>query len=318
MLGLLPACCSCADAGPEERYPAPEERESEAPRDLPRSSEPPPFCGAATAAATPTRWTFIRDPNERFSSEIDHNAKATVLIVAEADLDCPCDASEPCRLRTDRVFRACENCTSDYDDEPTVEGRVRRCSGVAVAKDKIATAAHCLSFYESLADLAVIRNVRDMSGELPRSSIGRFAGVIYRHEQWSDGVERRDLSILRVMNRCSNDPPFHSDVPEYKQHPEDGEEVYVIGHPLGLPLMYSGGATANLAGRRHSFDLKDADLAPGSSGSPVFSARDHKLVGFVFDDGTPAWACDGSNVVRDLSGTPTATSIGYALEHFHG
>jgi hypothetical protein len=58
-----------------------------------------------------------------------------------------------------------------------------------------------------------------------------------------------------------------------------GQEVYVIGHPVGLPLKYALGACdMDVSGAYFSADL---DVYSGNSGSPVFDGETHECVGMV-------------------------------------
>ncbi|MEX1366083.1 MAG: serine protease [Nannocystaceae bacterium] len=68
--------------------------------------------------------------------------------------------------------------------------------------------------------------------------------------------------------------------------PSDGDPLYVLGHPVGLPLTVSGCANATVEDGRLAFDLS-ADVMHGSSGSPVFEATTGDLVGLIQDDGIP-------------------------------
>ncbi|MCP4151268.1 MAG: trypsin-like peptidase domain-containing protein, partial [bacterium] len=58
-----------------------------------------------------------------------------------------------------------------------------------------------------------------------------------------------------------------------------GEPVYVIGHPVGLPLKYSPGA--KVSDTRAAYFSADLDIYSCNSGSPVFNSTDHTVVGIV-------------------------------------
>jgi hypothetical protein len=80
-----------------------------------------------------------------------------------------------------------------------------------------------------------------------------------------------------------------------------GRSVYALGHPRGLPLKLAGNATVLSAGAGEF--RADLDTYVGNSGSPVFDAETHALVGIVVeaqkDDGdfvpAPALGCYVSN-----------------------
>jgi hypothetical protein len=63
--------------------------------------------------------------------------------------------------------------------------------------------------------------------------------------------------------------------------PRLGGSAYVLGHPLGLPAKLTEGG-AVLGVDRTTFRL-DVDTYTGNSGSPVFDADSHALIGLVIE-----------------------------------
>lgn len=63
--------------------------------------------------------------------------------------------------------------------------------------------------------------------------------------------------------------------------PRAGHAVYTLGHPLGLPLKLADRASV-LATEELLF-RSDLDTFTGNSGSPVFDAQTHALVGLVIE-----------------------------------
>ena len=55
--------------------------------------------------------------------------------------------------------------------------------------------------------------------------------------------------------------------------------VYVIGHPMGLPLKYAAGA--RVRGLEEALFAADLDIYMGNSGSPVFDKETHQVIGMV-------------------------------------
>jgi len=53
--------------------------------------------------------------------------------------------------------------------------------------------------------------------------------------------------------------------------PKEGEDIYVIGSPMGLETSFSSGIISGVRGS-DSFLQLTAPISPGSSGSPVFNA----------------------------------------------
>lgn len=58
-----------------------------------------------------------------------------------------------------------------------------------------------------------------------------------------------------------------------------GQNLYVLGHPCGLPLKYApGSAVENI---EKAYFISRMDIYSGNSGSPVFCADTHEMVGMV-------------------------------------
>jgi hypothetical protein len=84
--------------------------------------------------------------------------------------------------------------------------------------------------------------------------------------------------------------------------PRPGALAYVLGHPLGLPLkLAQGGRVLGVEGATFRVAL---DTYTGNSGSPVFDADSHALIGIV-SEGPPG--------VGDF--TPQADQQCYSYRH---
>jgi hypothetical protein len=59
-----------------------------------------------------------------------------------------------------------------------------------------------------------------------------------------------------------------------------GDGIFVIGHPVGLPLKVAGGATVRDFSKIGYF-TSDLDTFGGNSGSPVFNARTNLIEGIL-------------------------------------
>ena len=66
---------------------------------------------------------------------------------------------------------------------------------------------------------------------------------------------------------------------------EPGNQVYMLGHPMGLPLKFTPDGTI---GKQYRDDFRNTNLDAfsGNSGSPVFSVKEKKLIG-IFTKGRP-------------------------------
>lgn len=101
--------------------------------------------------------------------------------------------------------------------------------------------------------------------------------------------------------------------------PRTGQAVYTLGHPCGLPLKLADHARI-LAADARSFRT-DLDTFTGNSGSPVFDARTHALLGLVVEaqkgegdfEAAPARGCYVANRVdRYVTGQLSVPAAAFA------
>jgi hypothetical protein len=151
------------------------------------------------------------------------------------------------------------------------------CSGFLVAPAIIATAGHCVNednvttvrfvfgFQMSDASTAALR--------IPDSDIYTGAEVIGR-ELTNDGT---DWCLVR-LDREVNDRQILALRSEGKI--ADNAEVYVLGHPSGLPLKFADGANVRINTHDAVFTA-NLDTYGGNSGSPVFNRNTHEVEGIL-------------------------------------
>ncbi|MEL6429581.1 MAG: protein-arginine deiminase family protein [Planctomycetota bacterium] len=146
-----------------------------------------------------------------------------------------------------------------------------------VGPDLVATAAHCVEPDALHRKRFVFGYVVDpLDGarlRLPVDDI--YAGIRIeerRFERYGADwavvrldrvVEGRAALRLRASGRARKDAP-----------------VYVIGHPIGLPMKVAGGATIR-ENDHDDYFVANLDTYGGSSGSPVFDAESHEVEGIL-------------------------------------
>jgi V8-like Glu-specific endopeptidase len=75
------------------------------------------------------------------------------------------------------------------------------------------------------------------------------------------------------MDSCSLTPfPYRDEI-------SSDQEIYVIGHPCGLPLKYAPGAY--VCDVNETCFSADLDVYSGNSGSPVFDSKTHEVIGMA-------------------------------------
>jgi len=81
--------------------------------------------------------------------------------------------------------------------------------------------------------------------------------------------------------------------------------MLTIGHPVGLPLKVSGGATVRSTSPK-SYYITDIDAFGGNSGGPVFNARTKLIEGILVLGG------------QDFAKSPAGCTIAYTVDQSKG
>ncbi len=180
------------------------------------------------------------------------------------------------RLRTVSYQQSYRLCSS----EPFVEQPLGCfCSGFLVGPNLIATAGHCV---ESTADLAGIRFVfgfRMKDGTQARTEFGpdevyQGAEVIGRKLEGGNG---RDWALVRLDRPAVGRKPVKF---RRRGKIQKNRDLFVIGHPNGLPAKYADGASVRDNGPQPYF-VANLDTYGGNSGSPVFDKQRVRVEGIL-------------------------------------
>lgn len=161
-----------------------------------------------------------------------------------------------------------------------------------VAPDLLVTAAHVVTRLDHRCFAFGFFMHRDRSQvELPAAQIYEAAEVIGMNLDTATGA---DWAVVRLGRAVPASVP----IPRIRRcgRVEDGQELYMIGHPGGLPAKFSSGARVR-SNLRDNYFVADLDAYCHSSGSPVFNADDHTIEGLVVRGKGGRWPkneCDGS------------------------
>jgi len=156
------------------------------------------------------------------------------------------------------------------------------CSGVLVASDLIATAGHCIDTpamrTPPVTDILFVFGYRMRDASTPELTINnsdiykgrKVIGRIYT----PNGL---DWALVKLDRKVSGHNPIR--VRSSARIP-DAEDVYVIGHPCGLPAKFADGATVR-NNSNADFFVANLDTYGGNSGSPVFNRTTHEVEGIL-------------------------------------
>lgn len=156
------------------------------------------------------------------------------------------------------------------------------CSGVLVASDIVATAGHCIDTPKKKTP--PLNNIRFVFGYRMRND--ENAELIISNDEIYIGqkiIKRvytengQDWALVKLDRSVKGRDP----VPVRRSSKiQDAEDVYVIGHPCGLPAKFADGAIVK-NNSNSDFFVANLDTYAGNSGSPVFNRKTHEVEGIL-------------------------------------
>lgn len=197
--------------------------------------------------------------------------------------------------------------TERFGNQPTAAF----CSGFLVAPDIIATAGHCID-NNNLARTRFVFGFRMLNADeaqvkIPNDDIFQGIGIIDRKLDRSSGS---DYALVRLDRPVINRP-----ILDIRRTGiiDDSTDVFVMGHPSGLPLKFADGAQVRVGRNSNpAFFTANLDTYGGNSGSPVFSESEKIVEGILVRGDTdfvrvgncfisnvcPTTGCQGEDITR--------------------
>lgn len=198
-------------------------------------------------------------------------AMSSVVMLAER-ADVVADSDETYILNSVRFGESLNLCRSErFFNQP----RVGFCAGVLLQANIVLTAGHCLI---TEADCANTRMIFDMqyndSGQLnmkvPASRVRSCKRIVKRMNR-NSGL---DFALVELDQSITDREPAPISASELNPG-----QVFMLGHPMGLPAKYSG--VAEVFRETELEWIADLDSSAGNSGSPVFDKKNGELVGIL-------------------------------------
>ncbi|MDO9181187.1 MAG: serine protease [Bacteriovorax sp.] len=204
-----------------------------------------------------------------------------------------------------------------FSNHHTVYG----CTGFLIGEDLLASAGHCFMNQSDCDNKLIAFNVQTRNET--KNGYRIFNKNIYEcseiinHVFDDDGIQ--DYSVIRLKKKASGIKPLKL---RRKGQIATSDQVFMIGHPLGLPLVKTTNAIVNDISEAHSFKTT-LDSFEGNSGAPVFNSKTFEVEGVlvrgeedflqdqahqcyryqVYDQGTidsPSIRGEGVNRISDL------------------
>ncbi|MNK08132.1 Trypsin [compost metagenome] len=248
-----------------------------------------------------------RDVYEVESSAMREVSDSTVALIPSSKLTL---ANGAFTIRSSTFGTEMNLCKNEpYYDQPTAAN----CSGSLIGDDLIATAGHCISNSDCRSYSFVfgfqMQDWKTAPQSIPEQDVYSCKEIVAR-----EYTSLQDYAIVRLDR-----PVQGRRVLTLAQSPsQPGDEIYVVGHPSGLPTKVATGAAVRSQEGTHF--VANLDTYGGNSGSAVLNAQTHEVVGilvrgaqdFTYDR---ANSCTRSNVCTDTGCRgEDVTNISYVVE----
>jgi V8-like Glu-specific endopeptidase len=154
-------------------------------------------------------------------------------------------------------------------------------NGFIVTRDIVATAGHCINQETEVKNLRFVFGYKMRHTEVPEIRIPNEN--IYHGLEFIDGKYKKegaDWAFVRLDREVIGQEI--AVFPREKRRIPDGQSVYVMGHPRGLPLKYAPKANVCKDGNNNPVYFEaNLDTLMGNSGSPVFNSDTHEIEGIL-------------------------------------
>jgi hypothetical protein len=154
------------------------------------------------------------------------------------------------------------------------------CSGFLVTESLVVTAGHCMETFEDCLDVAFIFGYRMLDADtpvltLPKSEVYFCSGIV--GTQSLDDDTHRDWAVIRLDRSVPDHEPLR--IRRAGRVPA-GQDLILIGHPVGLPVKVAGGARVRDNVSPYFFTA-NLDAYGGNSGSAVVNADTFTVEGIL-------------------------------------
>lgn len=170
------------------------------------------------------------------------------------------------------LVNLCEN--EPFREQPVAA--VPFFTGFLVKEDMLVTAGHCVDGV-NVADLRIVFGFRMSAPFTPVTKIPNdniYEGTeIIDCGGWRDGSDWALVKLDRKVGNLETAVISQGAV-------SCRQAVHVIGHPMGLPLKYTAGASVCDNSSKFFFTA-NLNIYGGNSGSPVFNSDTHEVIGVV-------------------------------------
>ncbi|MFC2141195.1 trypsin-like serine peptidase [Acidobacteriota bacterium] len=150
-------------------------------------------------------------------------------------------------------------------------------TGFLVKDDVIATAGHTVN-EENVTNLRILFGYKMVDSVTPVTSFANeniYQGVKIIPRVHSSGGNGSDWALVKLDRKVVGQTVARLSTKEISCD----QAIYVIGHPLGLPMKYAGGVYVGDVDET-SF-MANLNIYSGNSGAPVFDLNTNEFIGMV-------------------------------------
>lgn len=153
------------------------------------------------------------------------------------------------------------------------------CTGFLIGEDLVASAGHCFTSARDCDGKLVIFNVQTKKEAKAQHVVSNQN--IYECSEilssFSSDIEGRDFSVIRLKKKVMGSISLKM---RNSGAITTDDQVFMIGHSMGLPLVATANAQVSDIHDPHIFKAP-LDSFEGSSGSPVFNSKTFEVEGIL-------------------------------------
>ena len=171
------------------------------------------------------------------------------------------------------TFNLCD--IEPFSHQPVAAGWL--CSGFLVKDDVIATTAHNVN-ERNVTDLRILFGYKMVDPTTPGTLFSNdniYQGVKIIRSVHHPGGNGSDWALVKLDRKVVGQTVARLSTGEISCD----QAVYVIGHPLGLPMKYAAGVYVGDVDET-SF-MANLNIYSGNSGAPVFDLNTNEFIGMV-------------------------------------